>query len=113
MTIHMNTLSFALLALAAVAYARQAPKCLWAAGLLFFPLTGLTTVLAWWPLAPLAAILILVLTLGVPLVCLALFAMDVLWAPFCLEMTYLTFLCWLLCPLSVVLNYMGTALQAA
>jgi hypothetical protein len=111
MILLLNTLCFLLFALAAASYVRQRFVGLWLAGLLFFPLTGLATVWTWWPVSPLAAILILVGTLGVPLVCLALFAIDVMWAPFCLEMAYLTILCWVLCPQAVLLNYLGAALH--
>jgi len=103
----LNALSFALLAVAAVAFFRQRRLVLALAAVLFFPVAAAATVLIWWPISPVAAVLILAVTLGVPLVALAVFAIDFIWAPFCLEMTYLTFLCWILCPLAVLLNYAG------
>ena len=108
--LQLNALSLALLAVAGVAFFRQRRGVLVIAAVLFFPLTAAATVGLWWPLSPPAAALILALTLGVPLIALALFAVDVAWAPFCFEMTYLTILCWLLCPLAVVLNYVAMAL---
>ncbi len=112
MSVHLSTLSFALLVLAAVAYSRQRFVALWAAGTLFFCTTGLATVVIWWPVSPSLAVLILAVGLGGSLAVLALFAIDVIWAPFCLEMTYVTALCWILCPLVVLLNYAGLLLCA-
>jgi hypothetical protein len=112
MALLLNTLSLALLALAATSYVRRRFAILCGAALLFFPVTAAATVLTWWPLSPALAVAILALTLGVSLCALALFGIDVAWAPFCLEMTYLTFLCWTLFPLAVLLNFLGLALCA-
>lgn len=108
-----NALSFALLALAAVSYPRWRRRTLAVAGVLFFPATAVAVVLTWWPVSPLLAIVILAVTLGIPLGCLALFGIDVIWAPFCMEMTYVTVWCWILCPLAVMLNYVGMAVSAS
>ncbi len=107
MPVYLNTVSLALLVLAAVAYIRRRPGVLWPVAALFFPVTGVATVLIWWPVSPALTVLVIALTLGVSLGALALFAIDVAWAPFCLEMTYLTFICWVLCPLAVLVNYVG------
>ena len=112
MAVHLNTLSFVLLALAATSYVRRRSAILWGAALLFFPVTAAASVLTWWPLSPALAAAIVVLTLGVSLGALALFGIDVAWAPFCVEMTYLTVLCWILCPLAVLLNHLGLAFRA-
>ena len=112
MAVHLNMLSFALLALAATSYARRRFVTLWGAAILFFPVTGAAAVTTWWAVSPALAVVIVALTLGVSLSALALFGIDVAWAPFCVEMTYLTFLCWILCPLVVLLNYLGLALRA-
>jgi hypothetical protein len=77
------------------------------AGVLFFPVCAGGLLLNWWTISPAIALALLSTTLGVSLVVLALFAVDVIWAPFCLEMTYLTFLCWLLCPAAVFLSHVG------
>jgi len=103
--LQLNILSFALLSLAAVAYARRRFHVFWAAAGLFFPIAAWTTVATWWQVSPLFTIILLALTLGISVLALALFAVDVIWAPFCLEMTYLTPLCWILCPLLVFANY--------
>ena len=107
MPIHLNTLSLALLLIAALAYTRHWPAVLWSLAALFFPVTGIATVLIWWPVSPTLTLAVLLVTLGVPLIALALFTIDVVWAPFCLEMTYPTFVCWILCPLAVLANWMG------
>jgi len=112
MALLLNTLSLALLALAATSYVRRRFAILWGAALLFFPVTAAAAVLTWWPLSPALAAVIVALTLGISLCALALFGIDVAWAPFCLEMTYLTVLCWILCPLAVLLDYLGLALRA-
>jgi len=103
----LNTISLALLIVAGVGYVRRRPVVLWTAAGVFFAAGGAATILIWWPLSPVLAVLVLGLTLGVSLAALALFAIDVTWAPFCLEMTYLTFLCWVLCPAAVLVNYLG------
>lgn len=50
-------------------------------------------------------------TLGLSLCILLLYFIDLIWAPFCLELRYLTLLCWMLGPLAVVLNFAGLLLQ--
>jgi hypothetical protein len=50
-------------------------------------------------------------TLGLNLCILLLYFIDLIWAPFCLELRYLTLLCWILSPLAVVLNFAGLLLQ--
>ena len=107
MRVELNILSFALLALGAVAYARRRSAVLWAAGVLFFPVAACATVATFWQAMPLFTVFLLALTLGVSLSALMLYAIDVVFAPFCFEMTYLTVLCWLLCPLLVLIDFLG------
>ncbi|MGD2174280.1 MAG: hypothetical protein PVJ27_02665 [Candidatus Brocadiaceae bacterium] len=104
-------LSLALFGAAAVAYSRQRTLALCACGALFVPVAAGATVLVYWPISPALAALLLAGTLGVSLVGLLLYALDRLWAPFCLEMTYATMVCWLLWPLLVVVNFAGLALR--
>ena len=56
------------------------------------------------------AVAVLALTLGASLLLLGLLWLDVVLAPFCLEMTYPALLCWALCPLAVAVNYMSLIL---
>lgn len=107
----LNILSLALFGVGAVAYARQRRIVLAGAGALFFPVTALATLYTWWPLSPAVGCGILLVALALPLVGLLLFAIDVVWAPFCVEMTYLSFLGWLLCPVAVAANWGGVALR--
>ncbi len=113
MTANLNALSLALIAVAAVAYARHRRFALTAAAVLFFPVTGAATVMSWYATSPTLAVVILAATLGVSLVALALIGIDVTWAPFGVQMTYGAALCWLLCPAAVLLNYVGMAVQGA
>jgi len=112
LVLQTNALSFGLLALAAVAYSHWRRTTLAVAAALFFPVTAAATLLTWWPVSAAAALCVLCLGVGVPLVCLGLFLVDLIWAPFCMEMTYLTLWCWVLCPLCVALNYVGMAVRA-
>lgn len=105
--LHLNILSFALLSLAGVAYGRRRPQVLWPSVALFFPVSAWAAVATWWQGAPVFTLVLLGFTLGLSAVALLLFAVDVVFAPFCLEMTYLTPLCWILCPLLVLVNLAG------
>jgi maltodextrin utilization protein YvdJ len=112
MTLYMNIASLVLLALAAVSYAGRRFHMLAGAAVLFFLVTGAATMMTWWSVSPALTVIILAVTLGLSLAALSLFAIDVVWAPFCAEMTYLMVLCWVLCPLAVVLNFLGLTLRA-
>lgn len=107
----LNILSLAFFGLAAVAYGRKHRITLSVAAGLFFPTCGVSLITTWWPLSPLVSLVLTGATLGVALVMLALFAVDVIWAPFALEMTYLTLLCWFLCPLAIALDFTGALLR--
>jgi hypothetical protein len=56
---------------------------------------------------------LLAATLGLSLVALALYAIDCLWAPFCLEMTYVALTCWVLWPLLVLVDLVGLLVKLA
>ena len=101
------TASLALLALAAVSYARRRRAVLAAAAALFFPITAGAVLLCWSPISGAAAVLIILLTLAPSLIALGLFLLDFTLAPFCVEMTYACLVCWVLCPLAVGLNWLA------
>jgi len=107
MALHLNILSFALLGLAAVAYARRRTVVLGVAGVLFAPVTCAATLAVFWPFNPFVAVVLLALTLLPSACAAALYLIDVVFAPFGVEMTYVTFLCWILCPLLVLANFVG------
>lgn len=106
----LSICSAVLLMMASASYVRQERIALTFAAALFFPTCALSLILGWWVISPVLAVVFLTLTLGISLLVLCLFAIDVIWAPFGLEMTYLTFLCWLLGPLAVVLSIIGVVL---
>lgn len=106
----LSILSGVLLLLAGVAYVRHRRTILAVIAAIFFPLCGISLLHGWWSISPILALIFLALTLGVSLVTLVLFLIDLLWAPFGLEMTYLTFLCWILCPLAVLLAGLGSVI---
>ena len=111
MNLALNLLSLAFLALAGVAFARRYRGILAITGVLFFPVCTAALLTGWWELSPLLAIFLVVCTLGISLLTLCLLAIDVTWAPFCLEMTYPSLLCWILCPSAVILGYVGALLR--
>jgi hypothetical protein len=88
----------------AAAFAGRRPALLCALGAAFVPVAAAATVVLYWAPAPALAIALLALGVGLPLLCLALYAIDRIWAPFCVEMTYATLLCWVLWPGLVVIN---------
>ncbi len=105
--LHLNILSLALLGTMAVAYSRQRGFVLGFCGLLFYPVATLATLAVYWTLSPLLALLVLAFALGLPLLGLLLFGVDRLFAPFCLEMTYATVVCWILWPILVLAGFVG------
>jgi hypothetical protein len=107
----LSMLSLALCCLAAVAFYRRRRGVLILAALLFFPVTAAATVSVWWAISHVLAMCIIAATLALPIVLIALFLVDLIWAPFCFEMTYATIPCWILCPLGVLLNYVGLAVN--
>ena len=112
MEMELSVLTFALLCLAGVSYARRRFGVLLASATAFFPVTFLATAALWWAYSPLMTVLFLTFTLGASLVFLTLYFIDVVFAPFSLEMTYATFLCWILCPLPVAANFVALCLRA-
>ncbi|MHC4591976.1 MAG: hypothetical protein ACYS8L_04680 [Planctomycetota bacterium] len=110
LALDLTMMSLALLAAAAVAFTRHRRMVLMVCGGLFVPTAGLTTMAVWWTLSPTLAVLLLSVTLGLPLLALILYAVDLTLAPFCLEMTYLAMLCWILWPVLVMVNFLGLLL---
>ena len=82
-----------------VAFTRQRRMVLVVCGVVFAVASGAATRATFrsagavWPA--------LALGHGVPALALAAYAVDRVWAPFCLELTYLTALCWVCWPLLV------------
>ncbi len=105
----LNVLALALLGAAAVAFTRQRRVVMVACGALFVAAAAGGTLAAWWPLSPAVAIIALALGLALPVATLALLAVDLLWAPFALEMTYPALICWVLWPALVLANFAALA----
>jgi hypothetical protein len=101
-----------LLAATAYAFAQQWRILLVLFGTLFVPAAGAATVAVYWPLHPLLAVVLLSVTLGISLAGLLLYAVDRIWAPFCIEMTYAALVCWLLWPLLMAADLAGLAARA-
>ncbi|MFO8008474.1 MAG: hypothetical protein R6V05_12145 [Candidatus Brocadiia bacterium] len=111
MAVDLNILSLALLATSAVAFSRQRTLVMVVCGALFVPTQAAGLLAVYWPVSPPAALTILALTLGLSLVCLALYAVDRLCAVFCLEMTYVATLVWLIWPVATAAGFLGLALR--
>ena len=111
LALNMNALSLALLGAAAVAFTRQRRAVLLVCGGLFVPAAAAATVATFWPVSPAAAVVVMAATLGPSLVGLALYAVDRLAAPFCIEMTYAAMACWVLWPVLVVVDFAGLLLR--
>lgn len=103
----LNILSFVFLVMAGGAYVLQKRTCLIILATIFFPVATTSLLTTWWPLQPILAIVFIFVTLGGSFLALTLFVIDYIWAPFALEMTYVTFLCWVLCPLAWLLDLIG------
>lgn len=110
LALDLSMMSLALLAAAAVAFTRHRRMVLMVCCGLFVPTAGLATMAVWWTLSPTLAVLLLSVTLGLPFLALLLYAVDLTLAPFCLEMTYLAMLCWILWPVLVMVNFVGLLL---
>ncbi len=100
----LDILSLAFLTAAALAFRRQRTAVLVVCGAMFVPTAGAASVAIYWPLSPLLTVLLLGVTLGASLAALLLYWIDRVFAVFCLEMTYLATICWVLWPLLVVAN---------
>jgi hypothetical protein len=105
----LNLASAALLATAAVAFARRWGRMSVGTGALFMAVALAATWLAWWPESPVLGTVVLALGWGVPAVGLLLYGIDLVWAPFRLEMTYVAQLRWVLWPALVLANFAGLA----
>jgi hypothetical protein len=100
-------LALALYGAAAVAFTRQRRAVTIACCALFVPVATLATVAVWWPVGPGVGVALLIIGMALPLGTLLLFAIDLVWAPFSLEMTYPALLCWVLWPLLVAADFVG------
>ncbi len=112
MDLTFSILSAVLLVATAATFAGRRPVLLCVTGGLFVPVAAATTVLLYWGPATWLAGVLLGVGIGLPLLGLALYAVDRIWAPFCLEMTYATLLCWVLWPALVVVNLIVAAFEA-
>ncbi len=106
----LTLLAAALLMVSAVAFTRQRRLLLTVCGGLFVAVVTRATIALYWPVSPAFTVALLTLTVALPLLTLALYAVDVLWAPFCLEMTYPAMICWLLWPALVLADVVGLVL---
>lgn len=104
--------SAVLLGATAAAFAGRRPALLCVLGAVFVPVAAATTILLYWGREPYVAVALLAAGLGLPLLGLALYAVDRIWAPFCLEMTYATLICWVLWPALVVVNLVVAVFDA-
>ena len=109
----LNVLALGLFATAAVAFTRQRRAVMLVCGALFVPVAGVATVAVWWPVSPAVAIVLLLAGMALPLLTLLLFAVDLIWAPFAVEMTYPAMLCWVLWPVLVAADFAGLLLGGA
>ena len=103
----LNVLALALLGAAAMAFTRQRRLVLAVCGTLFVPAAVLGAVAVYWSLSPALTIVLLAVTMALPLLALGAYAVDVLFAPFCVEMTYPAMICWVLWPLLMAANFVG------
>ena len=93
-----------------MAFTRRRTAVLLICGGFFVPVAALASVAVYWPLSPVFTVLLLAFALGLPLLALTLYAVDLVFAPFCVEMTYPAMVCWLLWPLLVLINFLGLLL---
>jgi hypothetical protein len=110
-TAYLNMLATALLAATAMAFTRQRRFVMVCCGALFVLAAVWTTVAVWWAVSAVAAVVILMVLIGIPLLALLVFAVDYVWTPFCLEMTWPGMICWLFWPALVALNALCLALR--
>jgi hypothetical protein len=104
---YLNVLATALLAAAAMAFTRQRRFTLVCCGGLFVLIATWTTLAIWWAVGPALAVAILAVLMGLSLLALLLFAIDVIWTPFCLEMTWVGMICWVFWPVLVAADAVG------
>jgi hypothetical protein len=111
MELILTIASLALFVATAAAFAGRRPVLLSALGAAFVPVTAAATVAVWWGGGHGLTIVLMAIGLGLPLLGLVLFAIDRIWAPFCVEMTYATLLCWVLWPALVMVNMVAAAVH--
>jgi uncharacterized membrane protein YagU involved in acid resistance len=105
----LNVLATALLGVAAMAFTRQRRFTLVCCGALFVLVVTWSTVAVWWGISPALTVAILVILMGLPLLALLLFAIDVVWSPFCLEMTWVGMICWVFWPILISADALALA----
>ncbi len=98
--------------LTAMAYARQKKSIMFPAGAFYLLSAASATFVSWPQVSPAAATGIFIVTLVLPTLCLGVFLIDYLFAPFCLEMRYLVLIWWALAPLAIPLNILGIVIGA-
>lgn len=108
--LYLNLLSLVLLTMCAYSWSRQLTKALIPCAAVFLAVAGWTTVATLYPWSPTVAVALMAVTLLGSAAAVTLYVIDVVWAPFCLEMTYMLIICWILCPLLVAANFIGLAL---
>ena len=111
MELILSIVSLALFVGTAAAFAARRPVLLSGLGAAFVPVAAASTIVTWWGFSHGLTAALLALGLGLPLLGLALYAIDRIWAPFCLEMTYATLLCWVLWPALVMVNLVAAAVR--
>lgn len=93
-------------------YTKQSKMLLYVSGILYIFSAVAATVIIWPGISPVAAALIIGITIVIPATGLLIFLIDFVFAPFCLEMRYLVIAWWLLTPLALPMNAMGIFLSA-
>jgi ABC-type proline/glycine betaine transport system permease subunit len=109
--LHLDIFALAVLAAAAVAFTRQRRPVLLVCAGLFVCVGSAGAWLSWSPVSPVLARALLAVAMGLPLLTLLLYAVDRLWAPFCVEMTYPAMVCWLLWPALAAAAFCGLLLH--
>ncbi len=103
----MSVLSLALLAAAAVAFTRQRKAAMLVCGGAFVPTVVVATVSVFWSWSAAFTVALLAVLLGLPLLTLFLFWVDMAFAPFCIQMTYPGMLCWVFWPALLCADFLG------
>jgi len=95
-----------------MAFSRQRRVVLLVCGGLFVPTAAVATVAVYWAVSPVLTVVLLAVLLALPLVALILFLIDIVFAPFCIEMTYPAMICWVFWPVLLVADLVGLGVQS-
>ena len=106
----LTILAAALLVATAVAFTRQRRMVMTVCGALFVAVATAATLALYGPASPTFTAALLAATMGLPLLTLALYAVDLLLSPFCAQMSYPAMLCWVLWPVLVAADLVGLVL---